>query len=958
MPLFEALWRQHDGMTGQCALTSQPGASKMLAGLRPGHKFLAAPDEIARNHLWLIAVEPLVVEVPPGLERLSIRLDGQDKSQWIPTDKVKLCPGSQDRVLVSGNRTGVLAAGPHRSSEHFNAGETLEISHLEKCLSRPRAAASPSPTARSPPERARPSSAPRQQTSLGSRAGDLRRLRLGKRELVELRALVPGPEKGECLASATSSPKHEAGDAEWEKTLKKLPEDLRSVRVPGGLFHVLAYPLAGDPTKVLLRPAKRSVVDATVLQSMGETLLSQCAKAGRWDLVETLLRAGVPCPDLEEEFSDICGRWPAVRRRWSRDLAAAVGSQRQSLLGLASVAIGDKPLRILSVLREQGKLLFLDECGKGQSAFLVALAEASRWDLVVLLLEELGKNHGPGMESIAPFAESAVLAKAPPNVVELVQGLIMSEKLKGVRARSLKEYFERQLRGEVMGKTLAPNGFVLCEGVLSANDAREDPLQIFERGVRLRDAVAAEGAEVAFVSISNEELDAAKEAIAGKECAMLPVNLSGKAASQRDPTGGGAWLAVLCPAGYLGRNRAGGLALHIPAGRFPTPYVPRSTVSVIAVTPCCGMPVEGVLLHVDGRRAGITDASGTLSLALPAGTHTLTAPGQSHASKVVKVKQASCADETPIRFTLSGELFLYLQDMTVQDEEEEVQETNYGVMLCASKDQIPSAAIPFPGISTMLRRCPSSNPARRKEFSAVSTLIEQVTCDGALNRLQAKLGMWTPYANQRSKKILVNLASADSVGLLASCFYGWWMHVKQQGQALSTTSTKLSYFPNLDAPVWVGWRQMCNECATALLFRSPLRLGNLISEVGSRVASERTSSRRGTINEDLRSMSKSLSESLKTLPPASHTRHGITIASARPGNASGTLHTRPGSVGSGVRSSGRRPPQLAAAAPRRPPSRQRERSARAIPGGKCLPSCEQRGRPLFFDPYEVDFFYA
>lgn len=291
--------------------------------------------------------------------------------------------------------------------------------------------------------------------------------------------------------------------------------------------------------------------------------------------------------------------------------------------------------------------------------------------------------------------------------------------------------------------------------------------------------------------------------------------------------------------------------------------------------------------------------------------------------------------------------------MTVRDEEEEVQETNHGVMLCVSKDQIPSDAITFPGVSTMLRRC-SSNPARRADFSAVSTLTEQVTCDRALYRLQAKLGMWTPLKNQRSKKLLMNLASMDSVDFLASCLYGWWTHVKQQGQPLSTTSTKINYFPNLDAPVWVGCRQMSSECAIALLFRSPLRLGNLISEAASHVASERTSSRRGTLNEDLRSMSKSLSESLKTLPPASHTRHGVT----RPGNTSGTLRTRPGSDGSSVRSSGRRPPQLAAGVPRRPPSRQRERSARAIPGGKCLPSCEPRGRPLFFDPYEVDFFYA
>jgi len=76
---------------------------------------------------------------------------------------------------------------------------------------------------------------------------------------------------------------------------------------------VLAYPLGGDFTKALLRPSERGWTAAQreaaagALRYLGETLASQCAKAGRWELVQLLLRAGVPTPELAAEFDEVCG---------------------------------------------------------------------------------------------------------------------------------------------------------------------------------------------------------------------------------------------------------------------------------------------------------------------------------------------------------------------------------------------------------------------------------------------------------------------------------------------------------------------------------------------------------------------------------------------------------------------------------------------------------------------------
>lgn len=1067
-----ALEAAHEGDWAVCAYLAAR-CFQDAGGGEAGAQSLAAPDEAARDRLWLTAVEPLVIEVPKGLERVWVRIDGKESPEWVSTDKLKLRTGSQEQLQLSGNRAGVLAAGPHRSSEHFNLGETVEVSHLEKVLSRPKSAVVPKSPGR--PDRQRQSSAPRSRA-----ATDLRRLRLGRKELLELRSLVPGvggslavtlvgasglrdedwapgegqprvycaceisgkpqsrfqtsgvnnvldprwnqeavmsgytagdslsftifdqdPDHGDqllgrgtlagsqfhangfdgevpinlktgtgsnacvilkiSLVSASSTDvlaipaKEEAPQAEQcppGSASRRSQSAASSARVPGGVFHVLAYPLGGDFTKVLLRPAKRSVVDGPVLLSMAETLVSYCAKSGQWDLVQTLLLAGVPCPDLEEEFSDICGTWPAVRRRWSRDLAAAVGTQRQSLLGLATAASSDKPLRtMLNVMREQGLPLLLDEAPKGQQSTLLALAEACRWDLVMLLLEEVGRSDGPGFESIVPLAELPVMAKAPPDVLELVHSRVLNEKLAGVRAKSLRDYFERQLQGEVMGKALAPSGFTLCDGVLST---RDDQLQVLDRAVRLRDALSAEDAEVAFVAVSADELAAAVEATADENFAMLPVDLGGKVASQRDPTEPGGWVAVLCPAGYLGKNASGGLSLRIPAGRFPTPYVPRSTLTVQAVTPCCGTPVEGVLLHVDGRRAGVTDADGTLGLMLPAGRHTITSPGQARRGKTVEVKQASSPDETPVQYTLSGELFLYLQDMSLEDEDE----TRMGVMLTASRDQIPADALPWLGAASMFQKS-TAGSGRRKEFNPCARLQEGAACDGALYRMQAHLGAYSPNDNQSAKRALMGFASANKDGFLSSCFAAWSAYAKKQAMGPRLAHCKVKYYPNLDAPVWVGCRHVGNECSAALLFGSPLRLGNLITPAPSRHSTPKHGSHRAggldaDLNTSLRSMSRSLSESLRTLGPSgAGGRQAGPSATRRPSSSS--ARSRPPSGGPG-RPSAR--PSTAGGHGRRPP-RPKGGSARPSSGGGPVRACcDPRSRPMFFDPYEVDFVYA
>lgn len=690
---------------------------------------LAAVDESSHNFLWLSAVEPIVIEVPKGRERIWVQWPDADGPEWVPTDRIVGAAVSKGgRVQVKGRGYGELALGPHRSAERLRAGEVVELSRLLW------------------PERR------------------LRRLVLHQDDILELRRFLP----------------------DSVETLKEVdaPAFLRNdglrAHVPGGRFHVLAYPLAGDLTKALLRPVKASITDSQVLRGLGETLLSQCAKSGHWSLFQLLLTAGVPCPDLAEEFMSVCGNLPAVRRQWYKDVLSASGGGC-SLLQLALDAEGDMPLKVvLESLQAAGRPPNLDLSSAGQTPTLVSVAESGRWDLLKVLLEESPDGNGlcyvASVASLVGSAGAQAMAKAPAEVIELVQTQAFNEKLNGVRARSLKEFFARQLCGELMD-TVVPSGFTLEAGVL--NGPKE--LRVLAQGVRLGNGA---GAEVTFVSLSCDEWQSAIEAIEDGSQTMLPIDLSGKVATLQDPRGGGLWLGVSCPEGYLRKGLDNELTVRVPGSCFPAPYIPQSTVCVSVMTPCCKKPVKGALVYIDGTRAGLTDDDGELRLAIPPGKHMIAVPKLSHEEQAVEVGRRN-ADAVKVIFETSGGLFVYLQDMSLDDEFRD------GVMLCGNPFQVPSEAKSFAGSVSMGRL--SSSSSRR----GGSTLAP-----GALASM-------------------INVTRDTSCGELIRTFV-----------ARPALYDGAHYEPSSDFLEWVEDLRSNDECVLAILCSMPQRLGTMV-HIGS-----------------------------------------------------------------------------------------------------------------------------
>jgi len=626
-----------------------------LGGADGGVKALAETDYRVQNVLWHLGADPIVLEVPKGHEKFLVCIDGCEDPELVPTDKLVesslqipgISDSPSDKVKVRGRGSAKLAKGWDNSAERFKVGEIVELSQMQW---------------------------------VGRK---LRRLVLSRDERIDLRAWL--------------------NRAETSGEGAEVPEFLSrrgTGHVPGGLFHVLSYPLAGHLDRVLLRPAERSWTESqrkaveSCSSSLGETLLGQCAKGGQWQLVETLLRAGVPFTDLTEEFADVCGSHPVVRRRWKVDLRAGGLTNSRSLMEMAADADGVQPLRgIVESLKERDELPDPDTDQQGRPPLVATAAQSQRWDILQLLLEELEV-------SVLPLADWPGMSRAPAEVLEIVQGRAQEERVKGRRARTLTEYFERVLAGEQMGNELLPRNFSLCDGALQHANGN----QVLATGVRLGGVPLGANGQVAFVELSDEELSLASEA-AHEAGTVLPLDLSRSALSgYSGPPGESAerrrvsnspekekpsqWLPVLCPSGYLRPGPSLELLLRVPRNCVPTPYIPRVTVKVSVVTPCCGKAVKGVLVHFDERRAGMTDENGTVELSLPAGRHMLTAPDQASARISVDV-DLNGSGQQYVQLMMDGEMFLFLQDMSFDDVQEE------WMMLCANRNDLPAGAKSF-----------------------------------------------------------------------------------------------------------------------------------------------------------------------------------------------------------------------------------------------------------------------
>jgi len=626
-----------------------------------GAAALSVQDERCLNTLWLEVACPVVLDVPRGQERLCVTYKDCAESEWVSTDHVGETDFTLGRVWVHGYGHASLACGTHGSAEYFNAGEKLELSQLQ--WQRPR----------------------------------FRRLVLQDEHYIQLRGVLANLHKAGATPSAPSCLRSPA-----------------SASCPGAWHHVLAYPLAGDLTKVLLRPAARTWTDRHrsavqgAYRCLGETLLSQCAKSGQWDLVEVLLIAGVACPDLAKEFQNVCGELPAVRRQWLKDISGAANGQVRSLFEIAVDADGEPPpiQRVLAAFRERQ---CMPNC---KDTVILFAANKNRWDAVRTLLQQ------PGIP-VAPFLDSQAFLRAPCDIQQLAEEKAQEKPINDATVRSILDFFKRLLAGECVAAAMIPAPFTLVGDVVSVPGGP----QILHCALRLGGVLRDIDSAVVFIQVSETELMSATNSVNDCSAEMLPIDLTGRRISLQDPhaTSTDAWLAVLCPARYVHKSKDGIFKLAIPINCIPLPYIIRARpVRIIVQTPCCGQPLEGVPVRVDGRHIGTTDKDGALHAALFPGLHKVTAPLHAQAETALEIQPGE--EELEVIIKTNGELFLFLVEM---------DEVKYGVKLCTNQSQIPEDAAPFPG-TVKLPPEGAIRVARASKQVRMSTDILSITAFAAL----------------------------------------------------------------------------------------------------------------------------------------------------------------------------------------------------------------------------------
>ena len=337
-----------------------------------------------------------------------------------------------------------------------------------------------------------------------------------------------------------------------------------------------------------------------------------------------------------------------------------------SLLSFAASAENDRPLEAVAESLERSCLQeLLERCLVGRRPLLEALALRGRWGSMRLVLQGISDEDGASVVPLGRLLDSPILSKAPRDVQELVDQELERMRRFGERSRSLKEYFERQVRGETLHPSTAPPGFrQVGEGAMSVLDGRAPggsvPLTVLAHAVCLESGGAAGAPQLCFVSVAEEEFREASGQGDPSGVQIVPVDLNGKVAEMSHPGDSGShWLAVLCPTGFLKQDGNGGTVLSIPSRHFSSPHVPQANVVVEVVTPCCHKPMGQLCILVDGRRAGLTDDCGRLELALLPGRHVLHAPDVSSPAETIEVRWGAVEH---VQLQGSGEVFLFITD--------------------------------------------------------------------------------------------------------------------------------------------------------------------------------------------------------------------------------------------------------------------------------------------------------
>lgn len=286
------------------------------------------------------------------------------------------------------------------------------------------------------------------------------------------------------------------------------------------------------------------------------------------------------------------------------------------------------------------------------------------------------------------------------------------------------------MRGEVLGTELAPGRFTTEDGILGSSTG----LRVLDQGLVLGSSMQAHGGGVKFVSVTEEDLESARDIVAEEDVQLLPLDMRARSVVLQDPKGSGCWLAVYCPDGYLQKIEFDKIKLQMPRNLVPHAQIPRTSVTIATATACCGLPLGQVLIHSNGRRVGITDSNGSLRLALPPGIHVLTAPNQSKEQVTVTV-DPSFQEEQVVELTVDGGLFLFQQDMSLDEDKK------FGIKLCTNPYSIPTEATPFVGeIQLQDSKASSADiiPGAGKGFRPLLSVGKGVKCGEVLQALKVK----------------------------------------------------------------------------------------------------------------------------------------------------------------------------------------------------------------------------
>lgn len=614
---------------------------------------LQVPCSRWQDDAWLHVVAPILVDVPLGRERLRFKPDDADREEWVPTDRIKLSEkGEKGKIFVKSRGRGTLGR-----AEYFKEGSIVQPVKFK-------------------------------------------RVQLPDAAVLEVRH------------SLKSDNRSDGNPALLDDIDNRYPVS----HIPGLWYHVLAYPFQGDLTKALLRPK----VDAwtqqqrNTLQKLSETLVSRCVKAGRWDLVETLLAAGVPSPDMMREFESICSHSTVAHEAWRQELDALGRSSLLELAAWQSTSSDNKEnetsplIAVMEALCKSRQDLDLSGRASGKLPLIREAAEKGRWKLVLDLLLYAATDANVCAGSLL---HSRAWASAPPKVRLLAEERSRQEKITAATkaADSLKEYFKRQLLGPVADSV--PFGFTSNNGVLESGE-----LRVLDCCLNLG---PRQGKEHVFVSLEPHEMEKAKASMKDATISMLTLDLNRRECCVNDPCSDDistCWVSLFLQASYLQQDESGAISICIPPNQLTYAHILRKyPVRVAVVSPCCEAPLKRVPVYVGGNHVGTTK-DGTfpsLSFQLFPGKYTISSPGYAVAEVTIDITSGRTAPYE-VQLVSTGELFIYLASLFQDDDEEFEEEENEerekfkkpeqkdAVYLCANRDDIPAEeAACFVGAATM-----------------------------------------------------------------------------------------------------------------------------------------------------------------------------------------------------------------------------------------------------------------